>query len=68
MLTEKTKTSHFRTAETVPGKALSADSCLHLAQAEVGYLPREMQDEVARLFGIEPNEVQCCRHLLRYVF
>ena len=30
---------------------------LHLAQAEVGYLPREIQNEVADLFGIDPNEV-----------
>ena len=30
---------------------------LHLAQEEYGYLPREIQDEVAALFEIDPNEV-----------
>lgn len=30
---------------------------LHLAQAEKGYLPREIQDEVAVLFELDPNEV-----------
>lgn len=30
---------------------------LHLAQSERGYLPIEIQEEVADLFGIDPNEV-----------
>lgn len=30
---------------------------LHLAQSQYGYLPREIQDEVAELFNLTPNEV-----------
>lgn len=30
---------------------------LHIAQDEVGYLPREIQNEVAALFDLDPNEV-----------
>lgn len=30
---------------------------LHLAQSEKGYLPKETQEEVAKLFNLDPNEV-----------
>ncbi len=51
-----------------PEKRSALIPALHLAQAEIGYLPREIQNEVAELFGIDPNEVQRRRDLLRYVF
>ena len=40
-----------------PEKRSALIPALHLAQAEAGYLPREVQNEVADLFGIDPNEV-----------
>ena len=40
-----------------PEKRSALIPALHLAQAEVGYLPREVQNEVAALFDIDPNEV-----------
>lgn len=40
-----------------PEKRSALIPALHLAQAEVGYLPRETQNEVAELFGLDPNEV-----------
>lgn len=40
-----------------PEKRSALIPALHLAQAEQGYLPREIQDEVAALFEIDPNEV-----------
>jgi len=30
---------------------------LHIAQEEVGYLPREIQNQVAALFDLDPNDV-----------
>ncbi len=40
-----------------PEKRSALIPALHLAQAEMGYLPRETQNEVAALFNIDPNEV-----------
>lgn len=40
-----------------PEKRSALIPALHLAQAEQGYLPREIQNEVAALFDIDPNEV-----------
>lgn len=40
-----------------PVKRSALIPALHLAQTEKGYLPREIQDEVAELFEIDANEV-----------
>lgn len=40
-----------------PVKRSALIPALHLAQTEKGYLPLDIQAEVAELFGIDPNEV-----------
>lgn len=57
MLSEKTKQAILDLQKKYPEKRSALIPALHLAQAETGYLPREVQNEVAALFGIEPNEV-----------
>lgn len=57
MLSEKTKTAILELQKSYPEKRSALIPALHLAQAEVGYLPRETQNEVATLFGLDPNEV-----------
>lgn len=57
MLSEKTQHSILELQKLYPEKRSALIPALHLAQAEVGYLPVEIQAEVAVLFGIETNEV-----------
>ncbi len=57
MLKESTKNAILELQKQYPEKRSALIPALHLAQAEAGYLPRETQNEVAELFGIEPNEV-----------
>lgn len=57
MLTEKTKNRILELQKSYPEKRSALIPALHLAQAEKGYLPREIQNEVAQLFGIDANEV-----------
>lgn len=57
MLTQETQNAILELQKKYPSKRSALIPALHLAQAEVGYLPRETQNEVARLFGIDPNEV-----------
>lgn len=57
MLSEKTKTAILELQKKYPERRSALIPALHLAQAEVGYLPRETQNEVAALFEIDPNEV-----------
>lgn len=57
MLTETTKNKILEMQGLYPEKRSALIPALHLAQSEAGYLPREIQNEVAELFGIEPNEV-----------
>ncbi len=57
MLTQKTKNAILKLQTLYPEKRSALIPALHLAQAEVGYLPRETQNEVAVLFGLDPNEV-----------
>jgi NADH-quinone oxidoreductase subunit E len=57
MLSEKTKQAILELQKSYPVKRSALIPALHLAQAEKGYLPRETQNEVAELFGIDPNEV-----------
>ena len=40
-----------------PEKRSALIPALHLAQKEVGYLPLDIQAEVATLFSLDPNEV-----------
>lgn len=57
MLSEKTLTAILELQKKYPEKRSALIPALHLAQAEKGYLPRDTQDEVAELFGIDSNEV-----------
>jgi len=57
MLSEQTKEAILQLQTLYPEKRSALIPALHLAQNEVGYLPREIQDEVAHLFGIDPNDV-----------
>jgi NADH-quinone oxidoreductase subunit E len=57
MLSEKTITAILELQKLYPEERSALIPALHLAQAEVGYLPQEVQDEVAALFGLDPNEV-----------
>lgn len=57
MLTEKTKQAILELQKLYPEKRSALLPALHLAQAEHGYLPREIQKEVATLFDLDPNEV-----------
>lgn len=57
MLSEETKQAILKLQSLYPQKRSALIPSLHLAQAEVGYLPKETQQEVADLFGIEVNEV-----------
>lgn len=57
MLSEETRKSILEMQKLYPEKRSALIPALHLAQAEKGYLPRETQNEVAALFGIDPNEV-----------
>jgi len=57
MLTEKTRQAILELQKKYPKKRSALIPALHLAQAEVGYLPRDTQNEVAALFRIDPNEV-----------
>ena len=57
MLSETTKKQILDLQKEYPQKRSALIPALHLAQAEVGYLPYEVQSEVANLFGLDPNEV-----------
>lgn len=56
-LSEKTKTAILELQSKYPQKRSALLPALHLAQAEIGYLPLEVQSEVATLFNIDPNEI-----------
>lgn len=57
MLKEETKQAILKLQKSYPEKRSALIPALHLAQAEIGYLPSEIQNEIADLFGINPNEV-----------
>ncbi|MBA3722203.1 MAG: NADH-quinone oxidoreductase subunit NuoE [Parachlamydiaceae bacterium] len=57
MLTEKTRKSILDLQKIYPESRSALIPALHIAQAEVGYLPIETQQEVADLFLIDLNEV-----------
>jgi NADH-quinone oxidoreductase subunit E len=56
-LSEETKTAILNLQKRYPEKRSALIPALHLAQAENGYLPRDIQNEVADLFNLDPNEV-----------
>jgi NADH-quinone oxidoreductase subunit E len=57
MLSENTRNAILNLQKKYPEKRSALLPALHLAQAEIGYLPRDIQNEVAALFNIDPNEV-----------
>lgn len=57
MLSEKIKNEILELQKLYPEKRSALIPALHLAQAEVGYLPRTVQNEIASLFDIDPNEI-----------
>lgn len=56
-LSEKTRKAILELQASYPERRSALIPALHLAQAEVGYLPLEVQKEVAALFEIDANEV-----------
>lgn len=57
MLNEDIKIEILELQKLYPEKRSALIPALHLAQKEIGYLPLEIQKEVAELFGIDVNEV-----------
>lgn len=57
MLTQETRDEIIKLQARYPQKRSALIPALHLAQSEVGYLPLETQEEVAKLFEIEVSEV-----------
>lgn len=57
MLSNETRQSIIELQKLYPEKRSALIPALHLAQAEKGYLPREIQNEVAELFDLDPSEV-----------
>jgi len=57
MLKEETRKAILELQKLYPQKRSALIPALHLAQADAGYLPREVQNEVALLFDLDPNEV-----------
>lgn len=57
MLSEQTRQSILELQKKYPEKRSALIPALHLAQAEAGYLPLEIQNEVAILFDLDPNDV-----------
>lgn len=57
MLSEKVRSSILELQKSYPEPRSALIPALHLAQQEKGYLPEEIQKEVAELFNIDLNEV-----------
>ncbi len=57
MLTEQTRQSILKLQQSYPVRRSALIPALHLAQNEIGYLPIEVQEEVATLFDLNVNEV-----------
>lgn len=57
MLTEKTIQAIYELQKLYPEKRSALIPALHIAQTEVGYLPHDVQQQVAKLFGIDTTEV-----------
>src|SRR5260221_4157746 len=57
MLQEKTIQAILDLQKKYPHKRSALIPALHLAQSEKGYLPKEVQKEVAKLFDLDQTEV-----------
>jgi NADH-quinone oxidoreductase subunit E len=57
MLNEKVQKEILELQKKYPEKRSALIPALHLAQAESGYLSKDVQSEIALLFDIDPNEV-----------
>lgn len=57
MLNQEIKDAILKLQQKYPEKRSAVIPALHLAQTQLGYLPREIQNDVAALFDIDPNEV-----------
>lgn len=57
MLNDKIKNAILKLQEQYPHKRSALIPALHMAQTQEGYLPAEIQHEVAKLFDLEPSEV-----------
>ena len=57
MLTNETINQILELQKCYPEKRSALIPALHLAQKEVGYLPKETQEEIASLFNLDLNEV-----------
>ncbi len=57
MLSEKAKNSILKLQDKYPVKRSALLPALHVAQAEIGYLPQKVQQEVADLFDLNVTEV-----------
>lgn len=54
---ETTRTAILELQKKYPHKRSALIPALHLAQKEQGFLPLDMQAQVAELFDLDPNEV-----------
>ncbi len=57
MLSQKTVDAIYALQKRYPEKRSALIPALHIAQDEAGYLPHEVQEEVAKLFGLDTTEV-----------
>ncbi len=57
MLSEETIKAIYQLQSLYPQKRSALIPALHVAQAEIGYLPIDVQEQVAALFGIDTTEV-----------
>lgn len=57
MLTEELKKNILALQKKYPEKRSALIPALHMAQAEIGYLPHAAQKEIAHLFHLDVNEV-----------
>jgi NADH-quinone oxidoreductase subunit E len=57
MLTNETKSAILELQGRYPHRRSALIPALHLAQNEVGYLPPDIQREVAELFDLDSNEI-----------
>ena len=57
MLTDKTKQAILDLQKKYPEKRSALIPALHMAQEEVGFLPEDIQAEIAILFDLLPNDV-----------
>jgi NADH-quinone oxidoreductase subunit E len=56
-LSDATKQAILELQKSYPEKRSALIPALHLAQKKLGYLPQEIQKQVAELFDIDANEV-----------